>query len=222
MSSISKEYVFKKNNGALELVGDFDGLYNDLDNPWGQDGSDDRLGNYYKFSQNNILKHLLNITNSKIMLEVGCGLGYVVDFFNKNSHLMCEGADISKVAINKASVSFPQYTFYQLDIQDDIRFMKKKYDIVILNQVLWYVLERFENVFENVFHLLNKNGIFIISNAFMESQGYGKNIVDGFGGLVQYIENRQRDKFNILDAQLLNKEGMLYKDGCVVMEKCNE
>ena len=135
MSSISKEYVFKKNNGALELVGDFDGLYNDLDNPWGQDGSDDRLGNYYKFSQNNILKHLLNITNSKIMLEVGCGLGYVVDFFNKNSHLMCEGADISKVAINKASVSFPQYTFYQLDIQDDIRFMKKKYDIVILNQV---------------------------------------------------------------------------------------
>lgn len=84
MSSISKEYVFKKNNGALELVGDFDGLYNDLDNPWGQDGSDDRLGNYYKFSQNNILKHLLNITNSKIMLEVGCGLGYVVDFFNKN------------------------------------------------------------------------------------------------------------------------------------------
>ena len=135
---------------------------------------------------------------------------------------MCEGADISKVAINKASVSFPQYTFYQLDIQDDIRFMKKKYDIVILNQVLWYVLERFENVFENVFHLLNKNGIFIISNAFMESQGYGKNIVDGFGGLVQYIENRQRDKFNILDAQLLNKEGMLYKDGCVVMEKCNE
>ena len=165
MSSISKEYVFKKNNGALELVGDFDGLYNDLDNPWGQDGSDDRLGNYYKFSQNNILKHLLNITNSKIMLEVGCGLGYVVDFFNKNSHLICEGADISKVAINKASVSFPQYTFYQLDIQDDIRFMKKKYDIVILNQVLWYVLERFENVFENVFHLLNKNGIFIISNA---------------------------------------------------------
>ena len=222
MSSISKEYVFKKNNGALELVGDFDGLYNDLDNPWGQDGSDDRLGNYYKFSQNNILKHLLNITNSKIMLEVGCGLGYVVDFFNKNSHLMCEGADISKVAFNKASVSFPQYTFYQLDIQDDIRFMKKKCDIVILNQVLWYVLERFENVFENVFHLLNKNGIFIISNAFMESQGYGKNIVDGFGGLVQYIENRQRDKFNILDAQLLNKEGMLYKDGCVVMEKCNE
>ena len=222
MSSISKEYVFKKNNGALELVGDFDGLYNDLDNPWGQDGSDDRLGNYYKFSQNNILNHLLNITNSNIMLEVGCGLGYIVDFFNKNSHLMCEGADISKVAINKASVSFPQYTFYQLDIQDDIRFMKKKYDIVILNQVLRYVLERFENVFENVFHLLNKNGIFIISNAFMESQGYGKNIVDGFGGLVQYIENRQRDKFNILDAQLLNKEGMLYKDGCVVMEKCNE
>ena len=54
MSSISKEYVFKKNNGALELVGDFDGLYNDLDNPWGQDGSDDRLGNYYKFSQNRL------------------------------------------------------------------------------------------------------------------------------------------------------------------------
>jgi len=222
MPKISKDYVFKENNGKLEFVGDFDGLYSEDDNPWGQNGEDNRLGNYYKFSQKNILNHLKNRVKSKSLLEVGCGLGYVLDFFNKNSHLVCEGADISKVAIDKAKLSFPQYVFHKLDIQIDTISLKKKYDIVILNKVLLYVLEKFENVFENVYNLLNKNGIFIISNGFMDSQRYGKNIVDGFGGLVQYIENNQSDKFKIIEAQLINKKDMLYKDGCIVMEKINE
>jgi len=219
MSKISKDYVFKENNGDLEFVGDFDGLYSEDDNPWGQNGKDDRLGSYYKFSQKNILNHLKNRVKSKSLLEVGCGLGYVVNFFNKNSHLVCEGVDISEIAIDKAKLSFPQYVFHKLDIQDDLLCVRKKYDIVILNKVLWYVLEKFENVFENVYNLLNDNGVFIISNGFMDSQRYGKDIIDGFDGLLQYIENRQSDKFKIIEATLFNKNDLLYKDGCIVMEK---
>jgi SAM-dependent methyltransferase len=221
MSSISKDYVFKKNGEALEFVGDFDGLYSNDDNPWGQDGTDDRLGEYYKFSQNNILQNISSLKQYKSMLEIGCGLGYVVDFFNKNSHLICEGADISNVAISKAKVSFPQYMFYKLDIQDNFLLIEKKYDVIILNKVLWYVLEQFDNVFINVYNMLDQNGIFIISNAFLSEQNYGKDIVDGFDGLVNYIESKQTSKFKIKITQLYEKEDLLYKDGCVVMEKLN-
>jgi SAM-dependent methyltransferase len=222
MSSISKDYIFRNNYGSLEFVGDFDGLYNNDDNPWGQDGSDDRLGDYYKFSQNNILRNLHSLIDCKSMLEVGSGLGYVVDFFNKNSHLICDGADISKVAIIKARTKFPQYEFYIFDIQDDALVADKTYDIVVLNKVLWYVLEKFENVFSNVYNMLNKRGIFIISNGFMDEQNYGKDIVDGFDGLVNYIESRQKNRFKIKTAQLFEKGGLLYQDGCIVMEKHNE
>lgn len=221
MSSISKDYVFTKKNERLEFVGDFDGLYENDENPWGQNGSDKRLGEYYQYSRNNILKSLKEFSKHKEMLEIGCGLGFVVDFINKSSDFICDGADISDIAIQKAKSNFPKYNFLNFDIKMDNIILNKKYDIVILNQVLWYVLDKFENVFENIFNMLKDNGLFIISNAFMQLQGYGKDIIDGFGGLIQYIENQQEDKFKIKEAILSNKDKLLYKDGCVVMEKVN-
>lgn len=219
MSSISKDYIFTKKDQDLKFIGDFDGLYENEINPWGQDGKDERLGKYYTYSRNNIVEKINNYKKYKNMLEIGCGLGYVVDFFNQNSNLICDGADISSIAIEKSRQNFSNYAFIHFDVQADNLELHHKYDVVVLNQVLWYVLEKFENVFENVFNILNKGGTFIISQSFLESQGYGKDIVDGFGGLVQYIENHQSDTFNIVDAQLIKKDGMLYKDGCIVMEK---
>jgi len=222
VSRISKDYIFKKEDNGLQFIGDFNGLYQSEDNPWGQDGTDERLGDYYEYSRLNIIENLKPYTHHKQMLEIGSGLGYVVDFFNKNLHLTCDGADISSIAVEKARLNFPTYNFINVDIQSDNIQLEKKYDVIVLNQVLWYVLEKFENVFENVFNLLNKGGVFIITHAFIESQGYGKDIIDGFGGLVQYIENNQKDKFNLVNAQLRYKTNMLYKDGCVVMEKVDE
>ena len=59
----------------------------------------------------------------------------------------------------------------------------KKYDVVILNQLLWYILESLFITFENCFSLLNSNGRVIVSQAFLQSpQKYGADICDGFDG----------------------------------------
>lgn len=220
--SISKEFVFSSKNDKLKFIGDFDGLYTNDENPWGQDGTDERMGEYYRYSRNNILKNLQQYNQKNTLLEIGCGLGYVVEFFNKNSTFICDGADISHIAINKASVLFQNYNFFCLDIQNENIIINKRYDIIVLNQVLWYVLENLEHLFNNVFNLLSENGVFVISNAFMEKQNYGQDIINGFEGLMQYITNNQYDKFKITNSQLFKDSNLLYKDGCIVMEKINE
>jgi SAM-dependent methyltransferase len=219
---VSKDFIFKKENNKLIFVGDFDGLYLEENLPWGQDGSDERLKNYYIYSRNNIVSFIKKHTHeAESLFEVGCGLGYVVNFISKNSHLSCSGADISEVAIKKAKETFPMYNFFNLDIQKKPLQHSFKYDIILFNQALWYVLENLDCVFENFYSMLNKNGTLIIVNAFLEEQNYGKDIINGFGGLINYIETHLKQTFQLKEASLYFDESILHKDGIIVLRKNN-
>lgn len=218
--SISKDYIFTLKNNKLSFIGDFDGLYLDDNNPWGQNGCDNRLNKYYLYSRNNIINTLKeNNQNNQNLLEIGSGLGYVVDYFSKQLKYNCSGFDISNIAVTKAKKNFPEYNFYCFDITSKNIEHNKKYDVIILNQVLWYVLENFNNVFENIYKLLNERGYFLIVNAFTDNQNYGKDIVNGFGGLLTYIEENQKDKFEIKKANLYKDDHLLYKDGLILLSK---
>ena len=46
----------------------------------------------------------------------------------------------------------------------------KKFDIVIFNQILWYILEKLDHSFLNSHRILKNNGYFIISQAFFLNQ----------------------------------------------------
>jgi SAM-dependent methyltransferase len=215
---ISEDYIFKKNNKGIEFVGDFEGYYKNESDPWGQSGGDKRLGKYYAYSRKNIVNHLSKI-DVETVLEVGSGLGYVVDYINKNSSCTCEGADISNNAVNSAMTLFENYNFYCMDIQDSTTFISKKYDAVIVNQVLWYILDDFNIIFENISKLLNENGYLIISQAFLEDQKYGVEIINGFGGLVQYVQNIQKHRFKLLQAEYYSDEHLLHNDGILLSQK---
>ena len=67
----SKDYVFTEREGELVFVGDFDGYYNDCDDP----GSNRVLGDgfYYEKSRARMLETLGRLEPVTI-LEVGCGL----------------------------------------------------------------------------------------------------------------------------------------------------
>jgi SAM-dependent methyltransferase len=215
---ISKDYIFKKNGEDIEFVGDFNGFYENESDPWGQSGGDKRLGEYYAYSRKNIVSNLSK-NNIKTALEVGSGLGYVVDYINKNSSCICEGSDISDNAINKSSVLFEKYNFYCMDIQDKDIIIPKKYDAVIVNQVLWYILEDFNIVFENILKLLNVDGYLIISQAFLDEQKYDIDIINGFGGLIQYVQNTQKQRFKLLKAEYYSDKGLLHNDGILIAQK---
>ena len=125
--------------------------------------------------------------------------------------------DISKVAISKAIKLFPNLNFVSGDIRSTSGPPDIKYDVIILNQLLWYVLECLYDTFENCFSMLNPNGRIIISQAFLQTpQKYGKDICDGFGGLISYLSDH---KFNIEHSQLDDSNSFIHNDGLVILGK---
>jgi SAM-dependent methyltransferase len=92
-----------------------------------------------------------------------------------------------------------------------------KYDVVILNQLLWYILESLSETFENCFSILKPNGRIIISQAFLQApQKYGKDICDGFYGLISYLSDH---RFNIEYSQLDDSNSFVHNDGLIILKK---
>jgi SAM-dependent methyltransferase len=172
---MSKDYVFTKNDSGLKFIGDFDGLYSNESNPWGQDGSDRRLKKYYTQSRYDLARILRKFEGK--VVEVGCGLGYSTDYLNKNVDNVVKGADISVRAITRATELFP-HNFFVVDIRDT----QVESEIIILNEMLWYVMDELDNVINNA-----KCKYLIISQGYLKNQQYGKEKIDGFNGMLKYV-----------------------------------
>ena len=223
---VSKDYVFKTGkNGKLNFVGDFEGLYKDKVDPWGQRGADARLGDYYAFSRTNLVnavKLLAGISGKNIdILEVGCGFGYVAAELQKglSEKGNVTGMDISHTAITKAKTLFSDLEFITGDICSKKLKINDKFDVVIMSQILWYILERLPCVFENVSNLLKKDGYLVFVNAFLKEQKYGKNIIDGFDGLARYILMNYSDKYRLIKAEIDYSGRFLHDDGILIFKK---
>ena len=115
------------------------------------------------------------------ILEVGCGLGYTTNrIASARDGYEVTGCDISSVALSKAAV----YS-HSSDSSSGILVISPYVSelprslVVILNQLLWYVLEDLDSVFANVYELLNQDGKLLIVNAFARIQRYGIAMVDG-------------------------------------------
>ncbi|MDO8674953.1 MAG: class I SAM-dependent methyltransferase [Candidatus Omnitrophota bacterium] len=223
---VSKEYVFKKVKGdQLAFVGDFDVFYKNEDDPWGQKGSDVRLNEYYQYSRRNLLETLRTFTSSKTkvgILEVGCGLGYVADFLNKGlagAQAAVTGMDISQTAVAKAKKVFPHLNFVAADIGEVDLKHKASYDVIIMSQILWYVLEKLPQIFRNFKRLIKPSGHVVFVNAFLREQKYGRNIVDGFDGLVRYVMTKHGTQFRLVSAKIDYSKEFIHDDGIAVFQK---
>ena len=221
MALISKEYVFKETGNGLQFVGDFNSLYADDSMPWGQDGNDKRLKAYYNFSRKNLIrtvKRLKKRFKYKSALDIGCGLGYVTAMLAQ--HINVVGSDVSDIAVSKAKEIHTGIDFFAANICSPDFKVKDKFDIVIVNGVLWYLLDSLPQVFNNIKAALNPGGSLIIVHSFLENQRYGKDVIDGFDGLVRYLVNEQRD-FCLLEASIHKTAQMEHADGIVVTKYSN-
>jgi SAM-dependent methyltransferase len=222
---VSKDYVFKEKNGKMYFVGDFEAFYKNESDPWGQKGTDGRLNEYYDFSRSNLINIIGSLVKSEEktidILEVGCGLGYVLSKLSAGlpANVKVAGMDISKTAIKKAKSLFPSLEFIVGDICSKHLKVKHKYDIVIMSQILWYILEKLPQVFTNINSLLKNDGFLIFLNAFLKEQKYGKEIIDGFDGLVKYICLNYFGKYTIIKAEADYSSRFLHDDGILVLMK---
>ena len=216
----NSEFVFREGrDGQLQFVGDFDGLYQNQKDPWGQSGNSNvEYEEYYKFSRTRLVSAIERIENRKSILEIGCGLGYATEFLAKNlAGSALSGMDISAVAIMRAREKFPEYSFEVGDIASSNFIAQEKYDVVIVNQILWYILESLEIAISNVHKLARPGGHSIISQAFLkEEQRYGADIVNGFDGLLEFMKSHHEERFSLIDSQFDRSGTLLHNDGLVV------
>jgi len=187
----SGDFIFRRTEGGgLTWHGDFDGLYRAQSDPWGQSGEHPRMASYYEYSRQVLVMHLLGLP-WKRLLEAGCGTGHVLHRLSehlpgRNLH----GCDISHTAVERAWAKFPRLFFFRLDITapvEDCHFYRSNYDVAILSQMLWYVMDKLPGVFANCARLLTPGGHLIVQAAFLDNQEYGRDIVDGFNGLVRWV-----------------------------------
>ena len=223
---MKNNYIFTKNSkGDLNFIGDFEGFYNEHTDPWGQSGyTDIKYKKYYDYSRNNINSVIKSFNKKNIsILEVGCGLGYVVDLIARNNqNIEVSGSDISKRAIEVAKQKFPNYNFFVNDITSRKKVTDKKFDIVIFNQILWYILEKLDDSIFNSHFILKKNGYFIISQAFLRSeQNYGKDIINGFKGLDKVMKSKYSDLFQLISKNFDNSKKYQFDDGIFLFKKKN-
>lgn len=136
------DYVFR--NG--ELVGDFDNMYRyATDVPWHQDTYADHWCTEVGFL---ILKAQAPYGS---ILEIGCGLGYIAA---KLKALVQDGTvdafDISEVAVREARRRHPGIQFYVDDITDPAFRPRRRYELVVVKDLFWYVLDHLQVVLRNL------------------------------------------------------------------------
>jgi len=201
----SKDFIFKEVDEKLVFIGDFEGYYQDTEDPWDQSATAN-MSDYYLASRERLVSHLNQLPLAIKIAEIGCGLGYVTAFLAKSiTNSQLEGFDISVTAVQKARQRFPNLKFTQADITAvDFRdnHEPQQFDVVILNQVLWYILDSLPQVLLNMKHILRSDGYLLISNAFAREQRYGAQVIDHFDGAAKYF--RQQEHFTLLRASFYN------------------
>lgn len=176
----SLDYVFRDKDGKLEYVGDFDGLYKNEEDPWGQ------CSDIYYNRRNNVIIDTLEELEPRSVLDVGCGLGQVTQLIDIMVTKDVKGVDISPEAIKRARELFPTVTFDVMDIRKDRIY--EKYDVILMSGILWYILNDLDAVLKKVRDALEYEGYIVIFQTFIPDQKYGKDIVDGYEGWFSYLK----------------------------------
>jgi SAM-dependent methyltransferase len=192
---LMSDFIFSKdNNNKLSYVGDFEGLYLNDPDPWGQSA---RERTEYVTSRATQVALLQSFSKSGDLLDVGCGLGYTTADLSK--FFSVTGLDISLSAIKKARKNFPAISFVQGDIRLPLSSLGL-YDVVVLNQILWYILKDFRSVLNVVKSMLNKNGNVVISNFIFDKneQQWGTEEFHGHAEITSFISRMALEtKFSI-------------------------
>lgn len=195
VSSGEFDYIFKKNDNNLIYIANeetFNIIYKEKKDPWCQSNIND---SYYKLVRNKLVEILQYHININI-LEIGCGNGFSTHYLysnlkNKNNTFF--GCDCSNIAIKNALENYSNISFFTHNIKNKFT-LTTKFDYVIFGDLLWYILDDLELCINNAIEILNKNGKIIFYNAFLKEQRYGKNIIDGFEGLVNFIKTKFKKK----------------------------
>tara|TARA_B110000014_G_C19980133_1_gene507515 strand:+ start:92 stop:889 length:798 start_codon:yes stop_codon:yes gene_type:complete len=140
------------------------------------------------------------------MLDIGAGYGTFVDLLVKNG-IKAEGIESDESTV-KNSNSNIMSTFFDQNYETD-----KKFDLISINQCLYYFDNQFE-ILEKISNMLNNNGKILISTINPESNFRLKNHIWTQGCKVSLGSKifQNLEKFNLKCQNITAYDDNLYKD----------
>lgn len=132
-----QDYVIK--NG--ELVGDFDGLYREFDDPWHQ-SREDHVADTRRAIAINYCSRLRSAHGDQQVsriLEYGCGFGHLTDTLRQQG-FSAIGVDMADEAIRKARAKNPSSIFLTRSFEDPSVLSDLDPDVIVMAEITWYVL----------------------------------------------------------------------------------
>jgi SAM-dependent methyltransferase len=137
-----QDYVIKDG----KLIGDFDGLYKNFDDPWHQSRDDHDSRRILSLSWCIELRKKFGCNR---VIEIGCGFGHLTEQLRQHNFASV-GIDISKVAIDKAREINPSSNFINAQINDFKKMSQFDPDIFLMAEITWYVLDDLNKFIENL------------------------------------------------------------------------
>lgn len=140
-----QDYVIKDGR----LIGDFDGLYRDFEDPWHQSRSDHVHDTRRQIAVSwcDRLREVEGPDQLSRVVEVGCGFGFLTETLRQRG-FSAVGVDISEEAVNLARSKNPSSVFLTYSVQDDRLLNHLDPDILVLAEVTWYVLDHLSDFIE--------------------------------------------------------------------------
>lgn len=173
-----------------------------------------------------IRKHMMNYSNLKI-LDLGCGKGAVSIKLAKEFNCLCLGIDAVKEFIKDADNKAKEYSVSHLCRFEvgDIRLKVKElheFDIIILGSI-GPVFGDYYTTLNILTKCLNKNGIIIIDDGFIENNSnYFHSLIQKQDVVLQQIMN---SGMQIMDEVIMNKDSIKDSDDHIfekLKKRCNE
>jgi len=201
----------------LDFVGDFEAKYEAEVDPWEQSGESGERAAYYEYSRRKVFRRLVGRLNEDAYgIEIGCGHGYLTEILAKGFHMT--GVDVSESALERAEVLHPGINYVRGDITaEGFKCPGAQYHFLVLAQCWWYVLHEFEQTMQNCLDCLMPGGLFVLSQAFLKEQKYGRDIADGFDGALKLLMSYPGVR--LVEAHYDDTGLLCYHDGIVMMRK---
>lgn len=120
-----------------KLVGEFEQMYKDFDDPWEQ-------STYEQFaSEKAICVNLIESLACQNVIEFGCGFGHLTNRI-KSVCPKVVGLEISPTAVVKASKRYPECEFVVSEFPDFETLRHIRPDCIVMAEITWYVLEQLD------------------------------------------------------------------------------
>lgn len=144
--------------------------------------------------------------NFENMLDIGAGYGTFVELLIKNG-IKAEGIESDELTVRNSNFNIVNAFF------DENYKIEKKFDLISINQCLYYFNNQFE-ILEKISNMLNNNGRILISTINPESDFRLKNFIWTQGCKValgsKIFQNLER--FNLKCQNITSYDDNLYKD----------